>query len=61
MTESYEDMRLCPVCNRIRPRSDMLFTHDCHGITFRLVCWECYTRTPTNRSKTTIDGKERDG
>ena len=35
MTESYEDMRLCPVCNRIRPRSDMLFTHDCHGITFR--------------------------
>ena len=42
MTENYEDMRMCPVCNRIRPRSDMLFTHDCHGITFRLVCWECY-------------------
>ena len=37
-------MRLCPVCNRIRPRSDMLFTHDCHGITFRLVCWECYQK-----------------
>ena len=37
MTESYEDMRLCPVCNRIRPRSDMLFT-------FRLVCWECYQK-----------------
>lgn len=44
MTENYEDMRLCPVCNRIRPRSDMLFTHDCHGITFRLVCWECYQK-----------------
>jgi hypothetical protein len=22
----------------------MLFTHDCHGITFRLVCWECYQK-----------------
>lgn len=22
----------------------MLFTYDCHGIPFRLVCWDCYNR-----------------
>ena len=22
----------------------MLFTHDCHGITYRLVCFECYEK-----------------
>lgn len=22
----------------------MLFTHDCHGIPFRLVCFDCYDR-----------------
>lgn len=22
----------------------MLFTHDCHGIPFRLVCWDCYEK-----------------
>ena len=22
----------------------MGFTRDCHGITFRLVCWECYDK-----------------
>lgn len=25
-------------------RDDMLFTHDCHGIAFRLVCFDCYEK-----------------
>ena len=37
-------MCVCPVCDREVDRSDMAFTTDCHGITFRLVCFECYDR-----------------
>lgn len=37
-----EDMRICPVCNKMVPRNEMSFTHDCHGIPFRLVCFDCY-------------------
>ena len=36
------DMRICPVCGKEVDRWDMLFTRDCHGITFRLVCFDCY-------------------
>lgn len=32
----------CPVCENLYEREDMLYTRDCHGITFRLVCHECY-------------------
>lgn len=32
----------CPVCGREVPRADADFTKDCYGITFRLVCIECY-------------------
>lgn len=39
-----EDIRICPACGKEVARDDMLFTHDCHGITFRLVCFECYDR-----------------
>ena len=39
-----EDMRLCPVCGKEKPRGDMLFTRDCHGITFRLVCYDCFEK-----------------
>ena len=38
------DTRICPVCENKVPRSDMDFTHDCHGIPFRLVCFSCYSR-----------------
>ena len=31
----------CPVCGRDYYRSEMDFTYDCHGIPFRLVCYEC--------------------
>ena len=36
--------RICPVCEKEVARSDMEFTHDCHGIPFRLVCFSCYSR-----------------
>ena len=39
-----KDIRICRVCGREVERSDMLFTHDCHGIPFRLVCYDCYEK-----------------
>jgi len=36
------DKRICPVCGKEFEREDMVWTHDCHGITFRLVCYDCY-------------------
>lgn len=38
------DIRMCPVCGQEFDREDMNFTKDCHGITFRLVCYRCYER-----------------
>lgn len=33
----------CPICRKRRARNEMKFTHDCHGIPFRLVCYDyCY-------------------
>lgn len=34
----------CPVCKGEFQREDMTFTRDCHGITFRLVCFGCYEK-----------------
>lgn len=36
------DVRICPTCNKKVDRSDMQFTRDCHGIPFRLVCFDCH-------------------
>lgn len=36
--------RICPVCKKEVEREDMTFTHDCHGIPFRLVCYDCYDK-----------------
>lgn len=38
------DIRTCQCCNKKIARSDMLFTKDCHGITYRLVCYNCYKK-----------------
>lgn len=38
------DIRICPCCNREVDRREMKFTRDCHGITYRLVCFECYEK-----------------
>lgn len=39
-----KDIRICPVCKRVVERCDMDFTRDCHGITFRLVCFDCWEK-----------------
>lgn len=39
-----KDIRVCPVCQKEVERADMNFTRDCHGITFRLVCCDCYEK-----------------
>ena len=39
-----KDMRICPCCNREVERGEMDFTRDCHGITFRLVCFSCWDK-----------------
>lgn len=36
------DIRTCPVCGKEVDRREMSFTKDCHGIPYRLVCWDCY-------------------
>lgn len=36
-----KDIRVCPVCEKEVERKDMNFSRDCHGITFRLLCWDC--------------------
>ena len=38
------DIRTCPECGKEFKRSEMRFTRDCHGITFRLVCCNCYEK-----------------
>ena len=42
--ENNEDIRLCAYCGKEVLREDMLFTRDCHGITYRLVCCNCYNK-----------------
>lgn len=37
-------MRVCQCCYRTANREDMSWTYDCHGITYRLVCDDCYDR-----------------
>lgn len=41
MSEEVE-MCECPVCNKQVPREEMTWTNDCHGITFRKVCYNCW-------------------
>ena len=36
------NVRTCPHCGKEVERQDMRFTKDCHGIPFRLVCFDCY-------------------
>jgi hypothetical protein len=36
------DIRTCQVCGHHVDRREMLFTKDCNGIPFRLVCADCY-------------------
>lgn len=38
------NVRECPICGGAFERGDMIFTTDCHGIPFRLVCYDCYDK-----------------
>lgn len=40
---------ICPVCQKEYDRIDMMWTTDCHGITFRLVCEDCYEKIMDER------------
>lgn len=48
MENMEKDIRRCPVCENLVERSEMNFTKDCHGITFRLVCCDCYEKLMAN-------------
>ena len=39
-----EPFRICPECNKEVDKNDMQYTKDCHGITFRLLCYKCYNK-----------------
>lgn len=45
---NWNEKRKCPVCGREVTRGDMNFTRDCHGITFRLVCLDCWDHLMEN-------------
>ena len=38
------DIRICKECEKEVDRHDMEFTRDCHGIRFRLVCYNCWQK-----------------
>lgn len=38
------DLRVCPVCEKEYDRKDMQYSRDCHGITYRLLCFDCLER-----------------
>ena len=42
------DIRVCPECGKEVERVDMTFTRDCHGIPFKLVCYNCYEKLMEN-------------
>ncbi len=42
--EIMADIRICPECGKEYERCDMLYTKDCHGIIFRLVCYKCHKK-----------------
>ena len=36
--------RICPICGKGFDRSIMIWSYDCHGIPFRLLCYGCYEK-----------------
>lgn len=42
--DSEVDIRTCPCCGKDVEREEMQYTRDCHGIIFRLVCFDCYEK-----------------
>ena len=46
--DDVNEMKRCPICCKKVFRSNMNYTRDCHGITFRLVCSRCYPKIMQN-------------
>lgn len=44
-----EDIRTCAICGREHDRGEMTFSYDCHGIPFRLVCYDCYEKVMSEK------------
>lgn len=42
------DLRVCQECDKMVDRNEMIWTYDCHGIPFRLVCLDCYEKVTEN-------------
>lgn len=42
------EKRVCEECGKVFDRNEMCFTRDCHGLEFRLVCWNCYDSIMAN-------------
>jgi len=40
---------ICPECGREVSRDYMDFSHDCHGIPFRLLCLDCIEKIENGR------------
>lgn len=53
--EEEKDMRFCPECGREVERDDMVWSNDCHGIPFRLLCFNCYDHIMCEKG---YDGEE---
>ena len=49
MAIDWEEERTCPECGKTVQRGDMLWTYDCHGIPFKLVCSECAEKMTAER------------
>lgn len=41
---NWDAIHTCQVCGKEFKREDMRWTTDCHGINFRLVCFDCYEK-----------------
>lgn len=35
---------VCPICGKEFEREEMIWSRDCHGITFRLLCYDCWDK-----------------
>lgn len=42
MFDDYTYICCCEECGIELPRYELSFSHDCHGIPFRLLCGECW-------------------
>lgn len=45
----------CKECGKEFPRDEMQFSRDCHGIPFRLLCFDCYDKIMDEKG---YDGEE---